>query len=328
MFKTIGRIEPNILCATDFLIGDMSDINYEYLLLNKPLILLSNSWLKENFPDIGHRIESVKELSETLELIGHKDSFLSARTKVLKEAFSVANVTSSDVALSAILEASQMDNPRLVLHHINNQIYKSNLMPLVKSARKFKIDVSENVINSDNNVINIGAHFRVLLDEKIASNFCVHLDHGLKGDGTANVEISQRDYKKNNFFPSVDLHLTAGPMGQRRTQMLLGPMQDRALIGAYPKATSIIEGANSDSRKDILSFYGLDPELPVITYAPAGENSFEKPGGSLSRGVLRELKLFEKKNNFNVVIKLKYPFYYQRKMLSHIKQKFKHVFFG
>jgi len=328
MFKVIGRIEPNILCATDFLIGDMSDINYEYLLLNKPLILLSNPWLKANFPDAGHRIESVGELAGVLDLIRLKDSFLNARAKVLKEAFSVANVNSSDVALSTILEASQMDNPRLVLHHKNNQIYKSNLMPLVKSARKLNIDVSENVINSDNNVINIGAHFRVLLDEKVANNFCVHLDHGLKGDGTANVEISRRDYKKNNFFPSVNLHLTAGPMGQRRTQMLLGPMKDRAVIGAYPKATSIIEGANLDSRKEILSFYGLNPKLPVITYAPAGEKSLEKPGGSLSRDVLRELKLFEKKKNFNVVVKLKYPYYYQRKMLSNIKQKFKNVFFG
>ena len=32
------------------------------------------------------------------------------------------------------------------------------------------------------------------------------------------------------IFPSVDLH-TAGKMGQKRTQMLLGPNKDRAVEG-------------------------------------------------------------------------------------------------
>ena len=58
--------------------------------------------------------------------------------------------------------------------------------------------------------------------------------------------------------------------------MLLGPMKDRAVIGVIQSNINI-EGANPDSRKDILSFYGLDPKLPVITYAPAGEKSLEKP---------------------------------------------------
>ena len=52
-------------------------------------------------------------------------------------------------------------------------------MPLVKSA-KLKIDVSENEINSDNNIINIGAHFRVLLDEKIEIIFVFILIMALK----------------------------------------------------------------------------------------------------------------------------------------------------
>ena len=185
MFKAIGNIEPNIICATDFLIGDMSDINYEYLLLNKPIILLSNPWLVMNFPDLGHRIESISELSGILESIQLKDHYMGARAKYLKEAFSVSDASSSDVALRTILEVSQIDNPHLVLHHKNNQIYKSNLLPLVESARKLKLDVSENVKSSDKNIINVGAHFKALLDGNIADNFCVHLDHGLKGVGTA-----------------------------------------------------------------------------------------------------------------------------------------------
>ncbi len=45
MFKIIHESYPNILSVTDILIGDMSDINYEFLLVNKPIILLSNEWL-------------------------------------------------------------------------------------------------------------------------------------------------------------------------------------------------------------------------------------------------------------------------------------------
>ena len=117
-------------------------------------------------------------------------------------------------------------------------------------------------------------------------------------------------------------------MGQIRTEMLLGPMKGRAMIGAYPKATEIINGANPSNREVMFTAFGLDPSLPVITYAPAGEGSLEKPGGSLTKSVLKDLKKFEKTHNFNVVIKLKYPFYFQRKTLSTIKQWFKNVVFG
>ena len=328
MFKVIGRIEPNIICATDFLIGDMSDINYEFLLLNRPIILLSNPWLKLNFPDIGHRISSIRELPEALQAIKIEDAFEDIRADYVKKAFSVTDITSSDVALARILEASQIDNPCLVLHHKNNQIYKSNLLPLIDSAAKLKINVFENVKISSKNTINVGSHFKVLLDKGIADRFCVHLDHGLKGTGTANVGIARCDYKKNNYFPTVNLHLTAGPMGQARTEMLLGPLKSRAMLGAYPKATSILQNSQSAVRSMILRSFGLEPDLPVITYAPAGEESFEKPGGSLNRRILQDLKQFEKNYKCNMVIKLKYPFYFQRKTLSLIRKKFKNVIFG
>ena len=328
MFKTIGKAEPNILCITDYLIGDMSDINYEFLLLNKPLLLLSNKWLKQNFPSLGCRIGDIGQLADVLGAINDHDEYTKQRKKYLDEAFAVTDASNADVALETILAASKIDKPILALHHRNNIIYKSNLVPLIAAAEKLGLDVVENIALRDPSVINVGAHFGCLLDPQISKNYCVHLDHGLKGVGTANVEISKRDYLKHNFFPSVDLHLTAGRMGQVRTEMLLGPMKARAMIGAYPKATEIINGANPSNREIMFKAFGLDPSLPVITYAPAGEESPEKPGGSLTKSVLKDLKNFEKTHNLNVVIKLKYPFYFQRKTLSSIKQRFKNVVFG
>ena len=292
MIKTTGKAEPNILCITDYLIGDMSDINYEFLLLNKPLILLSNKWLSQNFPSLGCRINDIGQLADTLGVINDHDAYTKQRKKYLNEAFAVTDATNADVALEKILAVSQIDQPILALHHLNNILYKSNLMPLKTAAKKLGLDVVENKALRDTSVINVGAHFGSLLDPKISKNYCVHLDHGLKGLGTANVEISKRDYFKYNYFPSVNLHLTAGKMGQIRTEMLLGPMKDRAMIGAYPKATEIINGANPINREIIFTAFGLDSSLPVITYAPAGEESHEKPGGSLTKTVLKDLKKF------------------------------------
>jgi hypothetical protein len=326
MFKIVGKSEPNILCITDYLIGDMSDINYEFLLLNRPILLLSNVWLDKNFPSLGLRISNVYGLSEALDKIIQKDEFSGQRKKYINQAFAVTDVSNADVTLQTMLSSSQIDNPILAIHHKNNIIYKSNLLPLINSARKLNIEVVENQRLDAPNVLNIGAHFGCLLDPVIAKNYCIHLDHGLKGEGTANVEISKRDYLKNNFFPSVNLHVTAGQMGQIRTEKLLGPMKGRAKIGAYPKATSIIEGASPRNRKDAFKAFGLNPDLPVITYAPAGEESYEKPGGSLSKSIISELKNFEKFNNVNVVIKFKYPFFLQRKLLSSVRKKFNNVF--
>ena len=53
MYVRIGSPDPKYLAATDVLIGDMSNINYEFLLLDRPIILIANNWLKDTFPDIG-----------------------------------------------------------------------------------------------------------------------------------------------------------------------------------------------------------------------------------------------------------------------------------
>ena len=45
--RFVTSSDPKYIAAADILIGDMSDINYEYLLFNRPIILLANKWLKK-----------------------------------------------------------------------------------------------------------------------------------------------------------------------------------------------------------------------------------------------------------------------------------------
>ena len=56
-FKIIHSPDEKYLAATDLLIGDMSDINYEFLIFNRPIILLANKWVKKNWPDIGYKLD-------------------------------------------------------------------------------------------------------------------------------------------------------------------------------------------------------------------------------------------------------------------------------
>ena len=65
VLREIESPEARYLAGTDVLIGDMSDINYEFLLFDRPIILLSNEWLRKNFPDIGIKTD-VPELGQSI----------------------------------------------------------------------------------------------------------------------------------------------------------------------------------------------------------------------------------------------------------------------
>ena len=89
--------------------------------------------------------------------------------------------------------------------------------------------------------------------------------------------------------------------------MQLGPNSNRTWTGGYPKADTIINLNNKENRLDVCSELNFNPDFPIVTYAPAGPNSFEKPGGSLSFSVLNELDKIAKNNDYNILIKLKNP---------------------
>ena len=89
--------------------------------------------------------------------------------------------------------------------------------------------------------------------------------------------------------------------------MLLGPYRSRAVIAGYPKSDQL---AHLNTRQEKLAVYrelGFDPARPLVTYAPAGPESDEKPGGSLSRRVIEELRTISEKTGYNVLAKLKFP---------------------
>ena len=326
--RQIASPEVKYLAATDILIGDMSDINYEFLLFDRPIILLANPWLRANYPDIGIKTNLV-DLEKSIER-SHKypDEYSKQREHWLKQTIYKPFDNASKLILDIALEKSGFDDPLIVLLHGNNPLRKTNLIPLYEECVKndIKVKLTSRLDEGDlPESIYIAAHFDDLIFSK---GFKVHLDHGLKGRGTANLEISIRDYKHNNYFPTIDLHITAGEEGfLRTTNLLLGPHKERAVIGGYPKSDMLLNANTIENRNEVCRELNFEPAKKIVTYAPAGPLCYEKPGGSLSFEVLRELKRISKTNDCNVLIKLKNkrhnPYLLPlKKIKSFVKRKF------
>ena len=89
--------------------------------------------------------------------------------------------------------------------------------------------------------------------------------------------------------------------------MLLGPLKDRAVIAGYPKADDLLRLNTLDNRRAVCQELGFDENRPLVTYAPAGKDSYEKPGGSLNKEVIERLNEISEKLDYNILVKLKYP---------------------
>lgn len=309
-FKQIGSPDPKYLAATDILIGDMSDTNYEFLLFDRPIILLANEWLRENFPDIGIKADLDGLEDAIKKSIGDPGEYKERRKYWLEKTIYKPDGHSSKRVLDTIIKHSKIENPNIILIHGNSDVRKTNLNELADEAmrRNFITNYVKTAgknaeQNANNNIIYIAAHFE---DLNIHGGYKVHLDHGLKGKGTANVEFSMNDYKKNNSFPLINLHITAGEVGLERTKLLLGPNSDRAVIAGYPKADDLIRLNTKENKIAVCKELGFDINKPLITYAPAGEESYMKPGGSLSQEAVDKLKEIALEYGYNILIKLKY----------------------
>ena len=307
-FKQLGSPNPKYLAATDILIGDMSDINNEFLLYDRPIILLANAWLRENFPDVGIKTD-LTGLEEAIKRsIDNPNEYKQQREHWLAKTIYKPDGSSSKRCIDMMLEKSQISNPRFVFIHGGDPVRKRNLEPMVQEAEKigletsFVVSVGKN--GGQNDTIYVAAH---VADLNIIGGYKVHFDHGLKGKGTANVDAARKDYKENGYFPLNDLHITAGEAGQERTQMLLGPYAERAVIAGYPKADTLLRLNTEENKKEICKELGFDAGKPLITYAPAGKETYGKPGGSLSSKVLDILSEAASQQNYNILIKLKYP---------------------
>jgi len=255
-FTIVRSAEARYLAASDILIGDMSDTNYEFLLFNRPVILLANQWLAEHFPDIGNKTDLRGLASAIAHNLQHPETFEKARNKWLEDTIHLPDGKSSQRVLKTALNHAKIRNPIIVIVHDDCSVKKTNLLPLYNAAlaRKLKVKLVTAApikYKYAKRCIFFAAHFNNLM---IPYGYKVHLDHGLKGKGTANVEMSIADYKKNNYFNDIQLHITAGKVGQQRTQMLLGPNKDRAVIAGYPKADDLLCANTPQNRRSICKY--------------------------------------------------------------------------
>jgi len=309
-YVEIGSADLKYLAATDILIGDMSNINYEYLLYNRPVILLANNWLRQYFPDIGLKTNLESLESAITQSIENPKEFETKRLFWKNAAIFIPDGTASRKYIEIALEKSGIDSPLFILIHGDNSVRKTNLIPIYNELLRQQFDaqmvsnISE-VERLDDKTIIFGAHFEDF--REVGRGYCIHIDHDLKAPATANLARAKVDYKKNKFFKNIDLHITAGKAGYFRTQYVLDRYKDRVVIGGYSKADTLLSYDFIETKKQVCIELGFDPELPLVTYAPAVINKYMKPGGSLSTATLEKLKTISSRNDdINILVKIKY----------------------
>ena len=132
---------PKYIASTDILIGDMSDINYEFLLFNRPIILLANSWLRSNFPDIGIKTNLKGLASAIKRSVEHPNEYESSRITWLKRTINEPfQNNSSKKILDIVMNMAPFDNPPIVLLHGNSSVRKASLEGVYKEAINNNID--------------------------------------------------------------------------------------------------------------------------------------------------------------------------------------------
>tara|TARA_Y100000591_G_C21855074_1_gene715040 strand:+ start:31484 stop:32530 length:1047 start_codon:yes stop_codon:yes gene_type:complete len=324
MFKVVSSPHPKYLAATDILIGDMSNINYEFLLLDKPIILLANDWVKKVFPDIGPKVKCENLEKEILNALQSPNEFSEKRKYWLSKTIDIGKENAAKKFIDLIIDKSKIHNPIFYFISGGNLVRETNIKPLTDELKNRSYDfsvvkkINGKDFSSKSNVIFVAAHIKDLPSFNFGFN--VHIDHDLKGIGTANLKYAIWDYKRNGYFPNIDLHIVAGKAGLLRTEKVLGPLSDRIEIAGYPKGSDILKLNSLENKQAVYKELDLDMDLPLVTYAPAGKYDFMKPGGSLNEKVISELKKLSRNNNFHVLAKMKYKVDFKMKIKTILKK--------
>jgi len=306
-FKMIASAHPKYLAATDLLIGDMSGINYEFLIFNRPIILLANKWLRKNFPDIGIKTDLLNIEQAIIRSIEQPNEYEEQRKFWLKNTHHKPDGHSSERVLATIIKHAKISNPTLVFIHGYSDVLKSNVIPIFNEAEKQGLNSSlishfSTTKHREGNVYISAANSLLDFEE----GYKVHVDHSLKSKGTNVFDIQISDYKDKNYFKNTDLHITEGDISQKRTKIILGPYADRAIMVGYPKSDSFLTLNTSKNRNEVCEELKFDASKPIVTYASAGKYSFPtKQGASLTNKVIFYLKDLAKNSDYNVLIKLK-----------------------
>lgn len=329
-YLQIASPDPAYLAATDILIGDMSDINYEFLLFDRPVILLANQWLCDNFPDIGIKTDLASLEHGINRSLLNPNEYTDSRKYWLDKTMNNPDGSSSNRVVDCIIKHSKINNPYFLLIHGGDEVLKTHLESICMALKERNIKVD--YINrfkgkyNSNNVVCLSANNSLL--EDIPYGYKVHIDHGVKGVGVTDFEKQLLQYKDNDYFPSVDLHITEGEVSYEKTKKLIGPYSNRAVMVGYPKSDILLRLKKPETKIAVCKSLNINPQKPLITYAPAGIYQYPfKQGGSLSYEVLRKLKRISKSNDYNVLIKLKNkrhnPYLLPlKKIKSFVKRKF------
>ena len=136
MYVRIGSPDPKYLAATDVLIGDMSNINYEFLLLDRPIILIANNWLKDTFPDIGPKIHINKLEEEIYNALNNPLQFSKERKYWLNQTIEVNKKSASEKYINLMLSKSKLNNPVFCFITGGNSVRETNIKPLVDMVKK------------------------------------------------------------------------------------------------------------------------------------------------------------------------------------------------
>jgi hypothetical protein len=307
-YRIVGDSDPKYLAATDILIGDMSDINYEFLVFNRPIILLANNWVRSEFPDIGIKCD-IETLSDAIERsIAFPEEYAEKRLEWLARTHHKADGRSSERVLAKILECANAKTPTLVFIHGNNKVLKDTLQPLHReaTARGLPCRFVDYVANGNESrdTIYISSHNELL---NFAHGYKVHVDHGNKGPGVTDLEHKRQQWKNNNHWPNTNLFITEGEVSHQRTVKVLGAHSHKAVMVGFPRSDDYLRLNTSENRTSVCSSLRFDPGKTLVTYAPAGKYSHPfKQGASLSKGVLSHLKGLSRNADYNILVKLKY----------------------
>lgn len=328
MYKIISSADPKYIAASDIMIGDMSNINYEFLVFDRPLILLSNAWLMNNFPDIGIKCDLTSLHKAIIRSLNLPAEFSAQRKYWLEKTIHNPDGNSSIRIIKKVIECSGYDDPSFLLLHGDEEVLKTHLDPLQKELQNKGIPVEyknyyskSKIINSEQLII-VSAYNGFL--QGIHEGFKVHIDHDVKGPGTTVLSKQIIQYKENAYHPSTDLHVTEGLVSLEHTQKLLGPYGDRVIMVGYSKSDTLIELNDPETKRRVCLELGFDSSKPLITYAPAGKYKYPfKQGASLNHKVLMHLKKLARNNDFNVLVKLKLlPKWHPERIAAKIRRYF------
>ena len=322
--KRIGSPDPKYLAATDILISDMSNINYDFLLFNRPIILITNEWLIKNFPDLGIKTD-LSGLEDAIDRsIKNPGEFEEQRQYWHRRTIHLPDGNSSNRVIDSVIKHSKIENPYILLIHGNNEVSKVHLDPLYKviKERNIRCDYAgffdEKRYSNINNLICISTHNQIL--GNIRNSYNVHIDHSVKGAGVTDFEKQLEKVKEMDYHPMTHLHITEGEVSYDKTKKLLGPNRERVIMIGYPKSDTLLELNTMENKKSVFKELGFNNHNLLITYAPTGKYSYPfKQGASLSPEVIYKLKRISAKHNYNILVKLRSSSSFRKKIIGRLR---------